>query len=316
MFHPNMSATTEGFAVTGALRYRAWQGVLADVWEVEGRAGAGGEYLSQHPRLFVVLEQSASGSITLGSTATRCATGSADPAARLSFIPAGMRTWSHVPNGTRLRHLDLHFDLPALASRFPGELDPQRLETPRLMFDEERLLSLARLLAAECINPSLHELYGDSIALALFVELFQLPPPSRRQPGQLSPRRLRHVLDHIEAHCLRRIRLQELADLLGLSQSYFSAACKASTGMGPHQWQTRARLERVKALLLKPEATLTEVAIVAGFADQAHMTRVFKQYAGVTPAAWVRAQAPTGANSAKLFNPTTASTIQPHKLEL
>ncbi|RYD63422.1 MAG: AraC family transcriptional regulator, partial [Verrucomicrobiaceae bacterium] len=37
---------------------------------------------------------------------------------------------------------------------------------------------------------------------------------------------------------------------------------------------------------------LTEVAAAAGFADQAHMTRVFKRYAGLTPAAWIRAHVP------------------------
>ena len=78
---------------------------------------------------------------------------------------------------------------------------------------------------------------------------------------------------------------------MGLSQSYFSAAFKASTGVAPHQWQMKARIERVKARLLQPGASLAHVADATGFADQAHMTRVFKQFVGITPAAWVRAQA-------------------------
>ena len=61
--------------------------------------------------------------------------------------------------------------------------------------------------------------------------------------------------------------------------------------MGPHQWQMRARVERAKARLLLPGASLARVADATGFADQAHMTRVFKQFAGTTPAAWVRTQA-------------------------
>jgi AraC family transcriptional regulator len=286
MFHPNMTAITEGFAVTSDLKYRSWQGVLADVWEVESHPGAAGEYVSQHPRLFVVLEETSVGSISIDTAPN--AIGANGP---LSFIPAGLRTWSHAPNSTRLRHLDLHFDVSALDRRLSGELDDQRLSTPRLMFDDERLLTLANLLAADCMMPRTHDLYGDSIALALFIELFQVPRAAERKQGQLSARRLRHAVDFIEAHCLRSIKLQELADLVGLSQSYFSSAFKASTGMAPHQWQMKARIEQVKIRLRQPGASLIHIAHSTGFADQAHMTRVFKQFVGVTPAAWLRAQA-------------------------
>lgn len=288
MFHPNMKAATEGFAVVGDLKYRAWNGVLADVWTVEARRGAAGEYLSEHPRLFVVLDEARTSAINIAamqSVATQ------DRPARLSFIPAGMRTWSHVSHDTSLRHLDLHFDIPTLLTRFAGEMDAALLLTPRLMFDSERIWSLARLLAAECVEPNLHDLYGDSVALALFLELFQVRSEAERRVGQLPARRLRHALDFIEDNCLRSIKLQELADLVGLSQSYFSSAFKASTGMAPHQWHMKARVERVKSRLLLPGAHLAGVADATGFADQAHMTRVFKQFVGTTPAAWVRAQA-------------------------
>lgn len=274
---------TEGFSVIGSLKYRAFKDMVADVWEVDSRAGAGGEYQSPHPRLFVVLDGSGENAINIGTE-----TGTpVHASARLSYIPAGLRTRSHVPAGTRLRHLDLHFDVAALADRFAGEFPPAQLAVPRLMFDDARLLALAHLLADECTGPGLHDLYGEGLALALFTQLFAVPRALPR-PGQLSARRLRQAMDFIEANCLRNIRLQELADLVGLSQSYFSSAFKASTGVAPHHWQTQARVERVKAMLLAADASLTEVAISGGFSDQAHMTRIFKRYAGMTPAAWVR----------------------------
>ena len=286
MFHPNMTSMTNGFSVVGGPRYRSWNGVLADVWTVEAQQGAIGEYLSHYPRLFVVLEESQPKSISIGGSPTTL-----HEPARLSFIPAGLRTWSHVAQQTGLRHLDIHFDIPALLARFPGEVDAHSLSTPRLMFENERLLSLARLLAAECIEPGLHDLYGDGLVLALFIELFQIKAETARTGGTLSIRRLRHVTEYIEENCLRTIKLQELADLVGLSQSYFSSAFKASTGQAPHQWQMTARIERVKTRLLQSDANLAHIADATGFADQAHMTRVFKQFAGMTPAAWIRIHA-------------------------
>ena len=91
---------------------------------------------------------------------------------------------------------------------------------------------------------------------------------------------------YIEDECARNIRLQELAELVGLSESYFSHAFKASTGLAPHQWHTNARIRRVQTLLKKTDAPLTSVASAAGFSDQAHLTRVFKRAVGTTPAVW------------------------------
>jgi AraC-like DNA-binding protein len=60
--------------------------------------------------------------------------------------------------------------------------------------------------------------------------------------------------------------------------------------MAPHQWQTNARVERAKQLLLKNEASLTTVAAETGFSDQAHFTRVFRKVVGATPASWKRSR--------------------------
>lgn len=258
--------------------------MLADVWQVTGASGARGEYVSPHARLFVVLEETMPQSLQLklnpqDQTAT---------SGRLSYIPPGVRIWSFLGEDVSIRHLDLHVDLQHFGKRLGLSLDCGIPVTPRLMFDNERILTLAHLLAAECIGSGLHNVYGESLATALFVELFQLERPKGDTRGQLSPRRLRVATQYLDEHCLTTVRLQELAALVGLSPSYFNSAFKASTGVTPHQWQVQARVEWVKARLQEQASSLSEIAAAAGFADQAHMTRVFKQYAGLTPAAWLR----------------------------
>lgn len=284
MFHPNMQSIVEGFSPSGLPSWRSWDGMLADVWDVAGASGAHGEYVSPHARLFVVLDETMPQSIqlTLDPQDAAVTTG------RLSYIPPGVRTWSSVRENVRIRHLDLHIDLQQFSTRLGLPLDSGIPVTPRLMFDNDRILSLAQLLAGECTGPGLHNLYGESLATAIFVELFQLARPKGDSRGQLSPRRLRVVTQYLDEHCLTTVRLPELAALVGLSPSYFNSAFKASTGVTPHQWQVQARVEWVKARLREQASSLSEIATAAGFADQAHMTRVFKQYAGVTPAAWLR----------------------------
>jgi AraC family transcriptional regulator len=286
-FPPQMQTRTDGFTVEGGLKWRAWNGVIADVWDVHCAAGAGGEYVSEYPRLFVVLNAEAP--MTIADAPPSGIAPSAP--GNISYIPAGMRTWSRASSPTPLRHLDLHLDLSVLAANLAERLDGDGLAAPRLMFGDDRLMVLARLLAEQVVTDTpLNDLYGDSLCQALFVDLFRIAPPQQRRRGQLSAFQLRRVTDFIETHCMRSIRLQELAELAGLSQSYFSHAFKASTGIAPHQWQMRFRIRKVQEMLAIPTISLTAIADSAGFADQAHLTRVFKQHVGITPAAWQRAR--------------------------
>ena len=285
MFHPQMQSRIEGFSPNGGPNWRSWQGMLADVWDVEGAAGAHGEYVSSYARLFVLLDEAPPGAILITD----------DPAVkpmsagRLSFIPPNMRVWSIVPEQARLRHLDLHLDLAHLRQRLSVTAEALPGNVANLMFDNANIQTLAGLLAAECQGPGLHDAYGESLALAICVELFQPARQATEAKGQLSPRRLRMASKYLAEHCLEAVRLQELAELVGLSPSYFSAAFKASTGLSPLQWQMRERIERVKTMLEARNGSLSHIADATGFADQAHMTRVFRQYTGQTPLGWLKA---------------------------
>ncbi|MGH6860674.1 MAG: helix-turn-helix domain-containing protein [Phyllobacterium sp.] len=288
-FHPRMTSRVEGVSVVEDLKWRAWRGVIADVWSVKCEPYATGEYVSEDPRLFVVLDKAGIGTFNVGLDPSGRVGNQGCGSHPMSYIPAGIPIWGRLRNIEYLRHLDLHFDIVTLKRCFTGDPIGDKLSVPRLMFFNERIAAIARLIAQECINEQpLHELYGDGLTMALFIELFQIGQVKKRRRSQLSPRQLRSVTAYIEENCLRAIRLQELARLTGLSQSYFSHAFKASTGMAPHQWQMSARIRKVQSLLRMSDSSLTSVASMAGFSDQAHLTRVFKRVVGVTPAVWQR----------------------------
>ncbi len=288
-FRPHMRNKIAGFAVLNSAHRTSWDGIAADLWDVACEVGAGGYYVGDDPRLFIALETrgSANRMVKLHHP-TELAMNGYDQHA-ISYVPAGMELWSRLDGIQFIRHLDLHFDLATLERRFGEHLDRQKLARPRLMFSDSRLINLARLIATECENPTpLHDLYGDGLAVSLLIDVLQLgqtKEPERKR-GQLAPWQLRKATRYIEENCLRNIRLAELADLIGLSQSYFCQAFKASAGMPPHKWQMNARMQRVKEMLLQADMPLTSIAEAAGFADQAHFTRVFRQFVGATPSAW------------------------------
>lgn len=252
---------------------------LVEVWRARCEEGATGTYVSQDPRLFIVLEP-LQANVALARHSGKPAT-SRDRSA--TFVPAGESVQLIVQGATDIRHLDLHFDASRIGP-IRGIADIS-VALPRIMFVDERVQRMARLLEAACARTEGPGLYGDDLVVALITAaLSSGDPGGRRSP--LSDRQLAMSVDFIEANCSRGVRLQELAKLTGLTESYFSHAFKAATGTPPHRWQLQAQVRRAKDMLSRGSASLTEVAFAAGFADQPHFTRVFKSATGKTPAAW------------------------------
>ncbi|MBY5767677.1 helix-turn-helix transcriptional regulator [Rhizobium leguminosarum] len=288
---PRMQNKIQGFSVIGGVHRRLWNGIVADVWDVECASYAGGYYVSRDPRLFIMLDKRGPGNSRIKLTPKAQGAVQDTEIRPISYVPAGMEVWADLTDVHSVRHLDIHFDTETVSRRLMEDIDPRRLESPQLLFSDERVLSLAQLVAAECLNPEpLHDLYGDGLALALIIDVLKIAKAMPRKRSRLAPWQLRRATEFIEENCLRNIRLEELAGLTGLSQSHFSHAFKASTGIAPHQWQTNVRLDRAKRLLVESENALTAIAAETGFADQAHFTRVFRKHVGITPANWKKAQ--------------------------
>ena len=108
-------------------------------------------------------------------------------------------------------------------------------------------------------------------------------------PRSLAPWQIRRISAHINANLDAALRVEDLARIVRLSQSYFSRAFSSSFGCPPHRFITRCRLERAKELMLKAEVSLRQIATDCGFADQAHFSRIFLRFVGVSPARWRRA---------------------------
>lgn len=101
--------------------------------------------------------------------------------------------------------------------------------------------------------------------------------------GGLPPRRLQRVLEHVRENIEKDLSVAEMAQVVGMSQYYFSKLFKMSTGTTPHQYVMRQRVERAQDLLRDGTLALVEVATRVGFETQSHFTSVFRRIAGITP---------------------------------
>lgn len=129
--------------------------------------------------------------------------------------------------------------------------------------------------------------FAESLATALALHVIHHYSADQVSDRPLSPSSvLQQVVDYIDEHILENLNLAELAQLSGLSQSYFVRQFKKSTGMTPYQYVLNCRVERAKHLLKQQQLTIAEVALRSGFKDQNHLTKIFRRFTGVTPKAF------------------------------
>ncbi|MGV3622942.1 MAG: helix-turn-helix domain-containing protein [Archangium sp.] len=82
------------------------------------------------------------------------------------------------------------------------------------------------------------------------------------------------------------LSLEKLAAVVELGVPHFSSLFRRAFGLTPHDWVMQLRLDRASELLRERSHSLAQVAELAGFADQSHLTRRFKQRFGLSPRRW------------------------------
>jgi AraC family transcriptional regulator len=163
-------------------------------------------------------------------------------------------------------------------------------------FHDPLLAEIAYAIASELqIESSAGRLLVETLASSLTARLVQ--NYISRSPTQTFPRitqegldrrRLSRVLAYIEANLEGDLTLDHLASIACLSRFHFARAFKAAIGQSPHQYVSAKRLERAKALLMRGDQSLVDIAHALTFSCQANFTRAFRQVTGQTPGQYRR----------------------------
>jgi AraC family transcriptional regulator len=210
------------------------------------------------------------------------------PAGTIYLVPAGTPLEVHSKGQNDALHVYLD---PGLVARVAAEvfgLDPARLTLPPLdALDLPHLRAAMIAVDAELTAGGAGgRLAAESLANVLAVHLIRhvtAACPVRRRDVALTPRRLRAVVEYLEAHLDTGPSLDQLAAVTRLSTYHFARQFKEATGLPPHQYVILRRVERAKELLRIGGLPLADVAVRAGFSDQSQFCQHFKRLVGVTP---------------------------------
>jgi AraC family transcriptional regulator len=102
-------------------------------------------------------------------------------------------------------------------------------------------------------------------------------------------RRLARRACGILDECFREpLSIRRLAQELGVHRVYLARVFRLQWDCSPRDYVQRMRVRAATGALASTRRALAEIALDAGFADQSHMTRIFRRRMGITPAAFRR----------------------------
>jgi AraC family transcriptional regulator len=159
-------------------------------------------------------------------------------------------------------------------------------------FVEDRILNnLSRvLLSVDEDGGLLGPSFVDTVGLALTSHLIRLyssrPLHIETRVRPLPIWKLRRVRDFIEENLSWPIYLSELSGLAGLSRMHFAAQFRAATGQSPYSYIIQRKIARAQSLLSDPALSVSDIASIVGFKNNAHFATAFRKIVGETPSQW------------------------------
>jgi len=106
--------------------------------------------------------------------------------------------------------------------------------------------------------------------------------------GELAGWQVQRLRVYIDNHLSDTIHVKDLSGIARRSTGHFCRAFKRTFGQTPHAYVTARRVARAKSLMLESQEQLSVIAQLCGFTDQPHLSKLFRQSTGETPAAWRR----------------------------
>lgn len=192
-------------------------------------------------------------------------------------------------DGTAWSYLMFYFDkvwFGRLQAEWRGDSDTAFRSYTKAAVHDLRLASAGEQLFSSLTDTESSQLSKEVAVIEYAALLGRELTPGSSPPLEAGPR-IESAARYIDAHFAEALRLEDISGAANLSCSYLIRAFKKRYGVAPHEYQTNRRIQHVQARL-REGLPIAQVALEAGFADQAHLQRTFKRLTAATPGQYRR----------------------------
>lgn len=208
---------------------------------------------------------------------------------QISFFPAGSVFALRARRGGRLLVVSLRPRL-VLGRALTTATDGSPRFVPQRGIDDPFARTLCEGIRGqvESTDPRAGD-YVEAMAQALAAHALRFYSASgsddgpEESAGGLTGHQLRRAVECIRGRLAEDLAMSEVAAAAGLSPFHFAREFRRSTGMSPHQYLLRARLERARELLEATTGRIGDIAVQTGFCDPSHLSAHFRRWLGVSP---------------------------------
>ncbi|MCZ8514199.1 response regulator [Paenibacillus filicis] len=153
---------------------------------------------------------------------------------------------------------------------------------------EDCIVLLSKRFQARSYSVELDPGFLPAVSMKEALDSFEMR--LRRMANGLQASRSGHFKDpmeeakaYIDSRLSQEISLEQVAGMVGLTPTYFSALFKKLTNQTFVQYRINKRMEKAKELLSIPHIRIVDVAAEVGYEDYPHFTKTFKKIVGVSP---------------------------------
>jgi AraC-like DNA-binding protein len=211
-----------------------------------------------------------------------------------------------IEEGSTLKHLVIHFDPSFIwnslsndidynfllvfyerGAKFSNRLDRDNPATARifsLILDIQKELEIKKMCYELIIKIKLQTIFAEILRNFDYIDRDKVVKP-------LSGDDIFHlnkVIEYINNNLDSELRLNELAELVHVSPTYFSTLFKRFNGVSPVEYIVHKRVQRAIELIRTTNMNLTEIAMACGFNNGTNFYKAFNKVTGRTPASYRR----------------------------
>jgi AraC family transcriptional regulator len=133
---------------------------------------------------------------------------------------------------------------------------------------------------------ALSSFFFDHVLALLVHQITAQRQAVSRGTSGLSPRQLTLATDFIRDRLNEDIRLQEIANLVGLSVAEFGRRFRVSLGTPPYSYLMQQRMKFAMALMADPTLSIGEISARVGYSNPSQFARSFQRFSGLPPMKW------------------------------